>query len=76
MQWAAMGLISGCWPTAVVAIAYQLPHRLSLSPGGEAAGEAQGALISRAAQASEGVVGLRPEGSAQSGDRPSATFTL
>lgn len=50
MQWAAMGLISGCWPTAVVAIAYQLPHRLCLSAGGEAAAEAQGALISRAAQ--------------------------
>lgn len=35
-----------------------------------------GALISGAAQACDGVVGLRPEGSAQSGDRPSATFTL
>lgn len=57
-------------------------HRLSapaqalLITGGEAAAEAPGALISRAAQASDGVGGLRPEGSAQSGDRPSATFTL
>lgn len=76
MQRAAMGLISGRWPTAVVAIAYQLPHRPCLSPTGEAAGEAQGALISRAAQACDGVVGLRLEGSAQSGDRPSGLFCL
>lgn len=44
VPWAAMGLISGRWPTAVVALAYQLPHRPCLSPGGEAAGEAQGLL--------------------------------
>lgn len=76
VQWAAMGLISGRWPTAVVAIAYQLLHRPCLSPTGEAAGEAPGALISRAAQACDGVVGLRLEGSAQSGDRPSGHFCL
>lgn len=35
VQWAAMGLISGRWPTAVVAIAYQLPHRPCLSPSGK-----------------------------------------
>lgn len=44
VPWAAMGLISGRWPTAVVALAYQFPHRPCLSPGGEAAGEAQGLL--------------------------------
>lgn len=38
------GLISGRWPTAVVAILYQTPNRPHLSPGWEAR-EAPWALI-------------------------------
>lgn len=53
------------------------PTQAMLITHGEAAGEAQGALISTAAQACDGwVVGLRLEGSAKSGDKPSSHFCL